>query len=178
MRCRSVRLSMFRAHRWEPLCLISQTEWIEEGLLYNISHLKSIDAALFLFKPSLCCTKTKQVHNCKNRAFFLKTFGHKGRRHSGSQPPSQSNMRTHNDGRVVTGIEGTLMQIDPQRPKCHSLLIKLFTTPWMVSAVHGGIPTDSRKRVNCRHCCAAVQCENFPINEMKKDNTENSLKSH
>lgn len=53
---------------------------------------------------------------------------HEGRCHSGSESPSQSNMRTHNEGRVVTGIEGTLMQIDPQRPKCQSLLIKLFTT--------------------------------------------------
>lgn len=60
--------------------------------------------------------------------FLLKAFEHKAKCHSGSQS-HKSNMRTHNEGRVVTGIESTLMQIDPQRPEYKSLLIKLFTTP-------------------------------------------------
>lgn len=71
-------------------------------------------------------------------------------------------MRTHNEGGVVTGIEAALMQIDPQRPKCQSLLIKLFTTrEWQVLCMR------DTNRVDCR-ISAATQCENLPINERKK----------
>lgn len=59
-------------------------------------------------------------------------------------------MRTHNEGGAVTGIEGTLMQIDPGRPKCQSLLIKLFTTARMLCIAVGD------RQGRCRLSAAAL----------------------
>lgn len=74
-------------------------------------------------------------------------------------------MRTHNEGRVVTGMEGTLMQIDPQRPKRQSLLIKLFTTAPVLCI--RDTKRRGKKRVKCRSS-AVTQCVNLLINEIEE----------
>lgn len=132
----SDRLSMFRPHRWDPLCGIS----LSVNAIYLTSQCRCSSA---VFKASFVLHKK---HNrCKTRREAVSSPNMRGV--DGiqvSQSVSQSNMRTHNEGGVVTGIEATLMQIDPRRLKSQSLLIKLFTTAWMLCI------RDTRTKI--QHC--------------------------